>query len=98
MYMQKTKKDEPEKTKKDEGVSLSLHVRLSSCFAYASLKKKILDPLKWTPPTMKVKTVSFFLPLTRFLTRTQAKDEESRRKRFAITRCPNIPFKCNVEK
>ena len=33
-YKQKTKKDEPKKTKKDEGLSSSFRVRLSSLFAY----------------------------------------------------------------
>jgi len=33
-YKQKTKKDEPEKTKKEESLSLSFRVRLSSFFAY----------------------------------------------------------------
>ena len=34
-YKQKTKKDEPKKTKKDEAISSSFWVRLSSFFAYS---------------------------------------------------------------
>ena len=33
-YKQKTKKDEPKKTKKDEAIPSSFGVRLSSFFAY----------------------------------------------------------------
>jgi len=40
-------------------------------------------PSKWTPPTMGAKVVSFLL-LPTSLTVAQAKDEESRRKRFTI--------------
>jgi len=45
---------------------------------------RLSRPSKWTPPTLWAKTVFLFLPLTS-LSWTQAKDEESRRKRFAIT-------------
>ena len=80
-------KNEERRTRKDEERRRYLFVFLGSSFFVFCLylnKKPILAPSKWTPPTMSAKTVSLFLPVTS-LTTTQAKDEESRRKRFAIT-------------
>jgi len=47
-YKQKTKKDEPEETKKDEGLSSSFRVRLSSFFAHTSMRKQF-SPLQNGP-------------------------------------------------
>jgi hypothetical protein len=47
-YKQKSKKDEPAKTKKDEGLSSSLKVRLSLFFAYTSIKNNF-SPLQNRP-------------------------------------------------
>ena len=45
---QKTKKDEPEKTKKGLRLSSSFQVRLSSFFAYTSIREQ-LSPLQFGP-------------------------------------------------
>jgi len=82
-YKQKTKKDEPKKTKRYLRLSSSFRVRLSSFFCLHFNKKPILAPSKWTCPTMWANTVLFsFFPSS--LSWTQAKDDESRRMRFAI--------------
>ena len=76
---QSMRKDEPEKTKKDETLSLSFWVRLFSFFACTSLKNRCL-PLKKMDLSNNESQDYIFL----FLPSRAQKDEESRKKRFAI--------------
>jgi hypothetical protein len=81
-YKPKTRRDEPEKTKKDEVLSSSFRVRFF--YPYISIRNKFtilkMDFLN------NVNEDCFLFPFClTSLTRTQAKDEGSRRKRFVIT-------------
>ena len=87
-YKQKTKKDEPAKTKKDLHLSSSFWVFLSSIFAYTSVRNQF-SPLKMDTSHNVSEDCFLFLFSVKFNWNTSKtkKVEESLRKRFAIPSC-----------